>query len=69
MQHAQQSSPSHRALPPPSPASPLYPVPVGDYVVKPREVVKIAGQPLMRTADGRWVLLDQADVAVRETDD
>lgn len=65
-QHYSPANAGHR---PPSPATPLYPVPVDDYVVKPREVLKIAGQPLMRTADGRWLLADQADVVVRETDD
>lgn len=49
---------------------PFYPVPMmGDYVVKPREVVKIAGQPFVRTPDGEWLLVDRADVAVTETDD
>jgi len=48
---------------------PFYPVPLVDYAVRPSEVVKIAGQPLIRTAGGQWLLVDQADVGVRETDD
>lgn len=48
---------------------PFYPLELVDYTVKPAEVMKIAGQPLMRTAEGKWLLVDHADVAIRETDD
>ena len=65
-QHYSPANAGHR---PAASAAPLYPVPVGDYVVKPREVVKIAGQPFVRTPDGEWLLVDRADVAVTETDD
>lgn len=69
--HTRTRMPNDTLFPLRSSERPLWPIPVMamDYEVKPGEIVKIGGFPIMRTEDG-WQVVEHVDLrGIVETDD